>query len=133
MDDDSKNLLGTGKAADPTSTRWSSGIFDCHADCTLCLKAACCGPVVAAETKTLFAETPFLLNCLCSFCHPCVFSVYLRNELRKGYGIQGTACKDCAVGTCCFLCNICQMHREVTMRGKITCGGPVHCVHHETG
>ena len=112
--------------------QWSTGIFDCHLDCLGCIRTCLCHPIVAAEVKHSFDETHFMLNIICAFCFPITNSVYMRNELRLGYGIRGNALIDLFLGSVCYPCSICQMHREVAARGGgVTCGGPVQTVMHE--
>merc|ERR1712129_216146 len=107
--------------AEPNSTVWSNGLFECFGDCGAMAKTfngacgTCCYawfcPCCAAGEIYEAAEmgecmVGCLLFCLLEPCHPCIVTGPLRMKL----GIEG----DCMQDTCAYCCCVpCQLTREL--------------------
>ncbi|XP_023652317.1 cornifelin homolog [Paramormyrops kingsleyae] len=106
------------------SDQWSTGIFDCLDDMSVCCAAYWCFPCFTCKTAADFGE------CLClplvdimnislqMSGIPCVppVSLALRVGVRNRFGIRGDICSDCMYVTFCNMCSWCQIAREMKIR-----------------
>jgi len=93
----------------PLVSQWSTGLFDCFSDCSLCLMGWCCPCVQSGKNK---ADADFrqcdLWDCMC-----CPNELFTRAQLRSYYGLP-EPCTQCIC--CCLPCAICQDARELKAR-----------------
>ncbi|XP_062611147.1 placenta-specific gene 8 protein-like [Saccostrea cucullata] len=91
--------------------KWSTGLFDCCSDIKSCLIGNFCFPCAVCNLASRTGEC-----CLMPFCVS-GGTVLMRSRIRTIGGIQGSACNDCMVLTCCGPCGVCQMQRELDNMG----------------
>ncbi|XP_026571192.1 cornifelin [Pseudonaja textilis] len=85
---------------------WNSDLCDCCSDMGICLCAAFVPCILACRVAEQAGETcclPFLPGSM----------IALRTGVRGKYRIQGSICDDWMVMSCCPLCGLCQMAREL--------------------
>ncbi|XP_062391658.1 cornifelin homolog [Sardina pilchardus] len=110
---------------------WSTDIFDCFDDMSVCCCACFCLPCFACMTTGNFDEfcglPCFDITCWASmvtlgigYLYCCVppGALSIRYGVRKQYGIQGALCSDCVLVTFCNACSWCQVAREIKRRKK---------------
>lgn len=97
---------------------WSSKLFGCMDDTSICLYTYFCPYCSNASARTKFDGSNWVLNCMC------VTPGLVRNMVREAYGIEGSCMMDILWSWCCATCSICQVAREVQMRGPINRAGP---------
>ncbi|XP_048766897.1 placenta-specific gene 8 protein-like isoform X2 [Ostrea edulis] len=90
---------------------WSTGLFDCFSDITSCLMGYFCLPCTICSVASRTGEC-----CCMPYCVP-GGTILMRNRIRTIGGIQGSACNDCMVMSCCGVCAVCQMQRELDNMG----------------
>ncbi|XP_017509755.1 cornifelin isoform X2 [Manis javanica] len=89
---------------------WHTGLTDCCNDMPVCLCGTFAPLCLACRISDDFGEcccTPYLLGGLNS----------LRTGMRERYHIQGSIPHDWAALTFCLPCALCQMARELKIRG----------------
>ncbi|XP_022776444.1 cell number regulator 2-like [Durio zibethinus] len=106
---------------------WSSSLFDCFSDCSLCCQTTFC-PCISfgrsAEIITkgscscgtyclLYAVIHHLSGCLLSMLYGC----HYRRKLRHEYGLESSPCPDLCVHCFCHYCALCQEYRELRNQG----------------
>ena len=126
--------------------QWSTGVFDCHMDgnscvegfvCMHCFQARmCCASkeeLPVAEDACFFLGDcrVGLLLCAGDLFIPLFFNFYsidVRREMVKSYGIDESCCESMVIGYFCRCCSDCQVHREMTIQGhypgNVCCSGP---------
>eukprot|EP00117_Sycon_ciliatum_P021612 scpid63746/ scgid18886/ PLAC8-like protein 1 len=89
---------------------WSTGLFDCFNDITVCLLGCFCPVCLLFQTASQLGEN----GCCVACCIPWPYGqMMLRVKIRSENNIQGSICDDyCTVG-CCQACAMCQEAREV--------------------
>ncbi|XP_033739641.1 placenta-specific gene 8 protein-like isoform X3 [Pecten maximus] len=90
---------------------WSTGLCGCFSDCVSCLLTLCCLPCMECRNASRLGECCCLPYCCLGA------SMAMRARLRTLGGIQGSICDDCCVVTCCPMCAVCQMSRELDNMG----------------
>ncbi|XP_025071642.1 cornifelin homolog A-like [Alligator sinensis] len=90
---------------------WSTGRYDCCADCGICCLGLLCPTLLACYVSKKYGENCFL---------PCLFGsmTALRTHMRLSYGIQGTVCRDGLAMCFCGPCELCRMAREMDRHGQ---------------
>lgn len=113
------------------SARWNTNIFSdyCAGSGCNCCFGTFLQPCAAASIKSHFdgSSWSYSLWWLCSPCpiiSCCNYSI-LRNYVRTGYGIEGTAAQDCCLSTFCTPCVLTQMLNEVSSRGRYNYQRPI--------
>ncbi|XP_053123468.1 cornifelin homolog isoform X5 [Hemicordylus capensis] len=88
---------------------WNSDLCDCCSDIKLCLCATFIPCILACHVAEEAGE---------SCCLPCLPGslIALRTDVRARYHIQGSICEDWVVMTCCPLCGLCQLSRQLNKR-----------------
>ncbi|KAH3888953.1 cornifelin homolog [Dreissena polymorpha] len=90
---------------------WDSGLMACCTDCRSLLMTYFCLPCSLCDISSRTGE------CMCMpFCVAGGL-LALRARIRTLGGIQGSICGDCIAISCCGLCAICQMQRELDAMG----------------
>lgn len=88
---------------------WNANLLGCFEDCKTTMCVLCCLPCFAGKLSQRVGE-----HC----CMPCCVPgglIAMRTKLRLMLGIQGSICNDCITMSCCGLCSMCQMSRELDM------------------
>ncbi|XP_025092963.1 placenta-specific gene 8 protein-like [Pomacea canaliculata] len=93
----------------PGRRTWGSGLYGCCEDVGVCLCATFLTYCAAAKLAQDLGE-----NCCVPFCVP-GWLVVLRTKFRTQMNIEGSVCNDCLVTSCCGMCAMCQLMREVNM------------------
>ncbi|XP_038588017.1 cornifelin homolog [Micropterus salmoides] len=101
------------------SNQWSTGIWGCFDDLSVCCFASWCFPWFACNTASEFGEC-FCLPLLdvIPSCTPPV-SMSMRVAVRHRYKIQGDMTGDCLYSTICNTCSWCQIAREIKRRSQV--------------
>ncbi|XP_077192857.1 cornifelin [Paroedura picta] len=88
---------------------WSSDLCDCCTDMGVCLCATFVPCILACRVSEQAGEF---------FCLPCLPGtlIALRTGVREKYHIEGSICDDWMVMSCCPLCGLCQLSRELSNR-----------------
>ncbi|XP_025947439.1 placenta-specific gene 8 protein-like isoform X2 [Apteryx rowi] len=84
---------------------WQTGLMDCCTDCGVCFCGMFCFPCLACQVAGDMNEC-----CLCGT------SVAMRTLYRTRYNIPGSICSDCCITTCCLVCSVCQLKRDINRR-----------------
>ncbi|XP_021293403.1 cell number regulator 2-like [Herrania umbratica] len=106
---------------------WSTGLFDCFSDCSLCCQTTFCpcitfgrsaeiimkGSSSCCENCLLYAAIQYLTGSLFSILYGC----YYRRKLRQQYGLKASPCHDYCVHCFCHYCALCQEYRELRNQG----------------
>ncbi|XP_043935357.1 cornifelin homolog A-like [Protopterus annectens] len=95
--------------ASSQSSKWSSGVFDCCEDMSICLFGTFVPCILACQVAEKLDECcclPYLPGTLLA----------MRTSIRERYHIPGTICDDWLMIYCCGYCALCQMAREMDMR-----------------
>ncbi|XP_060598621.1 cornifelin homolog A-like [Ruditapes philippinarum] len=90
---------------------WSSGMFACGDDVTNCCLAVFCQELVLMDISRRTGEN------VCVTCCVPGGLLAIRARLRTLGGIQGSICEDYLSLSCCYLCALCQMQRELDSMG----------------
>jgi Cys-rich protein (TIGR01571 family) len=92
---------------------WSTSLFACFSDWTVCLQATFCAPCSFPFYQSKFNNSnPWRNMCTLDLCG-------LRYEVREHYHIEGNCCTDCLANTFCYCCSTSQVMREIKMRGAV--------------
>ncbi|XP_061177272.1 placenta-specific gene 8 protein-like [Saccostrea echinata] len=91
--------------------QWSTGLFDCFSDIKTCIIGYFCLPCTLCNLASRTGE------CCCMPYFVSGGTVVMRSRIRTIGGIQGSACNDCMVLSCCVPCAVCQMQRELNNMG----------------
>ncbi|XP_033741382.1 placenta-specific gene 8 protein-like [Pecten maximus] len=90
---------------------WSTGLCGCFSDCGSCLATYFCLPCMECRNATRLGEC-----CLLPYC--CAGSnIAMRARLRTLGGIRGSILGDICALSCCYMCAVCQMSREMDNMG----------------
>ncbi|XP_052807730.1 placenta-specific gene 8 protein-like [Mya arenaria] len=90
---------------------WNSGICACFADSKPLTMTYCCLACVVCDISNRMGECLFV-----PWFVP-LGLIALRARIRTLGGIRGSICGDSIVLSCCPLCAICQMQRELEAMG----------------
>lgn len=90
---------------------WDSGLFSCFSDCKSLLCTYCCLPCAICNISSRTGE------CACMPWFVPGGLIALRARIRTLGGIQGSVCSDCMALSCCGMCAVCQMQRELDAMG----------------
>eukprot|EP00257_Ricinus_communis_P026516 XP_025013930.1 cell number regulator 2 isoform X2 [Ricinus communis] len=111
-------------SANPTGTRWSTGLCHCCDDPANCFVTCMCpcitfgqiaeivnkGSITCAASGAVYALLGFTGL-------PCLYSCFYRPRLRGQYDLEEAPCADCLVHFLCQPCALCQEYRELKNRG----------------
>uniref|UniRef100_G1N7N0 Uncharacterized protein n=2 Tax=Meleagris gallopavo TaxID=9103 RepID=G1N7N0_MELGA len=84
---------------------WQTGLMDCFTDWSVCCCGLFCFPCLACTVAGDMNEC-----CLCGT------SVAMRTLYRTRYNIPGSICSDCCISSCCLVCSVCQIKRDINRR-----------------
>lgn len=107
--------------AQPNSSVWSSGVFDCDQDCGSFILGWCC-PCIQYGTNMDILNKSGSFGPACSYCLlmcvgcQCFLGSSGRGHIRTRYGIAGDNAEDCMLHCCCVPCALSQEYREVMKR-----------------
>ena len=98
---------------------WKLGLFDCMADCGVCLWSLCvpCG-VCCMQAQSVHKATqqgtcvPYMLICCCGI----IGAAINRSKIRQSYGIPGSCCGDYCTWCFCANCAACQEYNDSKKR-----------------
>eukprot|EP00245_Coleochaete_scutata_P012806 TRINITY_DN5020_c0_g1_i1.p1 TRINITY_DN5020_c0_g1~~TRINITY_DN5020_c0_g1_i1.p1 ORF type:complete len:159 (-),score=16.30 TRINITY_DN5020_c0_g1_i1:691-1128(-) len=106
------------------SRPWSSGLFSCCDDVSLCCLTCWCPCVTAGQIvdiveqgQTSCAIGGAIYGVLMYIGVPCIYSCGYRTKMRAKYGLMVEPCNDFLVHCCCETCALCQEHRELKNLG----------------
>ncbi|KAK2148372.1 hypothetical protein LSH36_501g08043 [Paralvinella palmiformis] len=88
---------------------WKADLLGCFDDCKTTLCGLCCPLCLASRVSQRVGE---------HLCVPCCVPgglIAIRTKMRLMLGIQGSICNDCLALSCCTLCALCQMQRELDL------------------
>jgi len=91
--------------------QWSSKKCDCCNDVRSCLCAFFCTSIFVGLLSQRMGE-----SCCVPSCVPGGI-IAMRSAFRERHNIQGSIMQDCCDLTCCSLCSVCQMSREMDVLG----------------
>jgi Cys-rich protein (TIGR01571 family) len=91
---------------------YSHALCGCCSDVSVCLYGAFCLPCLTASTWARLRSEE------CTPCHcPCpTHPSWVRQFVKRKYGMEANYLGDCVIYTCCFPCANCQDAREVRVR-----------------
>ncbi|KAL5553195.1 hypothetical protein UlMin_040596 [Ulmus minor] len=105
---------------------WSTGLFGCLDDCSVCCLTCLCPCVVAGRIAEIVdrgntscgsSGTLYMFLCCLFRRGPWLYSCGYRTKLRHQYMLKETCCNDCCVHVFCHECAMCQEYRELQNRG----------------
>jgi len=117
-----ETVVGCGVRAAITMGNWKHGLCSCFGNCKVC----CITYFLPRYTHGKVAESVTGDSCLLHglmFYLPCPNFVvmngcYIRPQIRKSKGIDGTLFGDFCATVCCTYCAICQQARETGALGS---------------
>ncbi|XP_036621416.1 placenta-specific gene 8 protein [Trichosurus vulpecula] len=92
----------------PQGSNWQTDLLDCCSDCGVCICGTFCTPCLACQVASDMNEC-----CLCGT------SVAMRTLYRTRYGIPGSICGDFMATSCCLVCSLCQLKRDINRRRQM--------------
>ncbi|XP_021293382.1 cell number regulator 2-like [Herrania umbratica] len=106
---------------------WSTELFDCFSDSSLCCKTCCCPCITFGQNAeiidqgssscflnaSLYVIMHHFTGCGLSF----LYGYFYRRKLRHQYGLKQSPCHDICVHCCCHYCALCQEQRELRSQG----------------
>ncbi|XP_075248144.1 uncharacterized protein LOC142341136 [Convolutriloba macropyga] len=97
---------------------WSSGLFECFNDMTICLLAWCVPCFIQGKIAETVGESCILHGILCLI-PPLdwICAATIRGKVRENKGIEGSFMGDCCVIMCCAGCALAQEGREMNAMG----------------
>ena len=110
------------------SADWTTGVFNCFDDLPSCCDGYWCAYCqMSAQYNTFFnnQNQPDLLIAFAACCAAgCTgglaaffFTIYLRLEAKKRFGLIEDDLTSCVLSYCCGGCSTCQLYREMSTRG----------------
>jgi len=105
-------------------SHWDVELFDCFADCKVCVVSWVCMPCQLAYQKVAVEDAypcgvgDAILPCLFPFC--CAVSI--RGKIRTKYGIEGGCMGDVCVLLFCGVCAVTQQTRQLSLKGAKPAG-----------
>ena len=108
---------------------WSSGTLACMSDCGECCDTMCCMYCKLGKIKgrmdtgipnmsMLCCCVPLLLDMFAVSFASTIAACLIRKEVVEKYGIEESPVMTCLCSVCCKYCAICQMTREMAVRGE---------------
>lgn len=97
---------------------WSSGLFECFNDFTICILAFCVPCYIQGKVAESLGESCILHGIL--FLLPTVnfiCAILIRGKVRENKGIEGSCMGDFCVMMCCAACAMAQEGREMAVMG----------------
>ncbi|KAL8206375.1 UNVERIFIED_CONTAM: Placenta-specific protein 8 protein [Gekko kuhli] len=91
--------------AQPQNGEWQTDLCDCCSDVGVCLCGLCCFTCLGCQVAADMNE--------CCLCGP---SMAMRSVYRTRYGIPGSLVGDFLATSCCALCSLCQLKRDINRR-----------------
>jgi len=94
------------------STEWSTELFGCFEDCSLCIITFIVPCYAVGKTAEAVGEQ----CCLCGLGYMflgCIVGGFIREKVRKQKGIAGSLSHDFLNHLCCPCCAVIQDNREV--------------------